>query len=87
MNYEAGEHHIIHDDLSERCGVLGEKLDLLLRALHQESLVTAAVPPSTPPLAPEEDSIVEEVRIPCHLRLCKAIQLNSTRIHCNPSTK
>lgn len=46
------------DSLSAKCAVLNDKLDLLLRALHEESVVSISSVSST---TAEESSLVEEV--------------------------
>ncbi|KAL7648929.1 UNVERIFIED_CONTAM: hypothetical protein RMT77_000864 [Armadillidium vulgare] len=54
------------DSLTCKCEILNDKLDLLLRALHQESMARPSITslsigiPCIPPIAQEEDSIIEE---------------------------
>ncbi|RXG55217.1 Diacylglycerol kinase delta [Armadillidium vulgare] len=55
------------DSLTCKCEILNDKLDLLLRALHQESMARPSITslsigiPCIPPIAQEEDSIIEEI--------------------------
>lgn len=49
----------LEDALSAKCAVLNDKLDLLLRALHEESVVSVS---SVSTATPDESSIIEEVR-------------------------
>ncbi|KAK4300108.1 hypothetical protein Pmani_027673 [Petrolisthes manimaculis] len=47
----------LEDVLSTKCAVLNDKLDLLLRALHEESMVSVS---SVSTATPDESSIIEE---------------------------
>lgn len=47
------------DSLTAKCAVLNDKLDLLLRALHEESLASISSLSTT--TAEESSSLVEEV--------------------------
>lgn len=48
----------IEDSLSAKCAVLNDKLDMLLRALHEESIASMS---SVSTATPEDSSVIDEV--------------------------
>ncbi|XP_042219115.1 diacylglycerol kinase eta-like isoform X2 [Homarus americanus] len=54
---ESTDTQVIEDSLSAKCAVLNDKLDLLLRALHEESIASVS---SASSATPESSSVVDE---------------------------